>query len=235
MRHVGCSTSVKNSSKKPKSSFTCIGHQDNHEEPKRFPITQQFMAKCVAAEAAGKTVSHPAQSVFKEALFESISKMVYMLCGKYTTTCNKELEDLAQDCFHLIAKKMSQFNPKMASFTTWTWHVCKSQLNREYRRQLITNSKFATDIQITENMVSTPASSTLSIDITNVVRELIKRYPSRKKLIFVMFGGNPDEGELMLPSHISISDVAKKAGMEYMTVYTFYYDKVRPLFMRRFN
>jgi RNA polymerase sigma factor (sigma-70 family) len=237
IRHAVRSSSTKQSSKtNQKISFTCIGHRNKHdEEPKRFPITQKYMASCVAAEAAGKKVIHPAKSMFKEALFESISNMVYMLCGKYTSTCDKNIDDLAQDCFLRIAKRISLFNPKLGSFTTWSWHVCRSQLNREYRRQLMSNSRFDSDIVVGDNTSVVAPASTLSLDITNVVRELISKYPTKKKIIFTMFGGNPDEGELMLPSHISIADVAKKTNMEYMTVYSFYYNKVRPLFQRRFN
>ena len=229
-------SSSEQSSKVPNSKFICIGHRNEHDgKVTKFPVTQEYLATCVAAEAAGKEVSHPAKSMFKEALFESISNMVYRLCGQYTSSCNSDIEDLAQDCFHRIAKRISKFNPKRGAFSTWSWFVCKSQLNREYRRQLMFRSKFIPSVVTDDNSMTVGPATTLSLDITEVVRELISKNPTKKEIIFAMFGGNPDEGELLLPSHISIADVARKLKVEYATVYNFYYSKVQPLFHRRFN
>ena len=201
----------------------------------KYAITQEFMAECIKAEAEGKEIDHPAKSVFKEALFDSISSMVYMLCNKYVDNCDKDVDDLAQDCFLRIVKRISNFNSKLGSFTMWSWYVCRSQLNSEYRHQIMRRKRFNVNVPTSDNSVTVPPACTLGLDITDVVRELTVKYPTQKDIIFAMFGGNPDEGELRLPSRISIVDIAERLNVEYAIVANFYHSRVRPLFQRRFN
>lgn len=213
-----------------------IRHSVCSSSKNQSPAVSQQSVDSMAAEAAGRIANHPDKSTLKEALVESVLNMVYMKCGEYTTSCNQDVEDLAQDCFLRILKSISKFNPRLGRFTTWCWYTCKSQLNSEYRRQLIVRSRFTSDYVINDNSMTVGPASTLSLDITEVVRELAVKYPTKKRIIYTMFGGNPDEDkELMLPSRIKCAEIAEKLDMEYMTVYTFYKNKVRPLFIERFS
>ena len=204
---------------------------------KKYNITREFVEECVVAEALGKKVDHPARGVFKEAMFESISNMVHMLCNRYATSCEEEADDLAQECFIRIIKSISKFNPKMGSFTHWCWYACKSQLNAEWRSGHRANST-RDKIFLTNDECAMPAPASmdsLRLDITNVVKELVSKYPKKKKMIHAMFGGDPEEGAIVLPSKINMRDVANRAGTFPADVSHFYCNKVRPLFKLRFS
>lgn len=218
--------------------------------PSDSPLTQEQMAVAVARDMSGKKLLSPQDRLrISTALYGSIRNMVYQLSSRYSVTCQDDVDDLAQDCMYRILTQLWRYNPRQAKFTTWTWYVCRSVLNKKYQsgkrnRSVIVNEGHLTNDEgesMLENMPERPIEGVqshecpgiMAAEIVDAVRDLATRYPKHKQLIFEMFG-NPDSDDFALPSYVSVSDAAKAVGMEYGRARVFYSTVVRPFFQKQF-
>jgi RNA polymerase sigma factor (sigma-70 family) len=201
---------------------------------KRVPVTQEFLATSIAADAKGDEVQHPARDCFTEALFNSIHDMVYKLADTYRVTCHEEIDDLAQDCFCRIVKVLPRFNPKQAKFTTWAWHVCKSVLNSKYRRNIKRMKDMVRPYEGFEAEEVECDNTVFKIDFADALRDLREAYPERTGLIHEIFG-NPDDGNFVVGTATGMKVAAEKAGMEYAKAYYFYSKVVKPFLRKRLD
>jgi len=214
-------------------------------------MTQEQMAVAVALDMTGKKILSPNDRIdVNTALYSSIRKMVYQLALKFSTTCQDDVDDLAQDCMYRVLKQLCKFDPKKGRFTTWTWRVCQNVLSKKYRVGLRTKNLIVDEGHILndegestlENRPSLPISgvqhrecnSILAHEMMDSVRSLAVQYPKHKELILQMFG-DPDQGEFMFASSVCVSDAAKAAGVEYSQARTFYSKVVRPFFRQQFE
>jgi DNA-directed RNA polymerase specialized sigma24 family protein len=219
---------------------------DLHEQP----LTQEQMAVAVANDMSGKSpLSSFDRFQINNNLYLSIRKMVYQLAGRYSLTCPEEVDDLAQDCMYRIIARLRTFNPAKAKFTTWSWYVCRSVLNKKYRlgqkmRKVIVGSEFMVNDEgqsILENMAEKPADGVpsyecpgmMALEIMDAVRELAGLYPKHRRFIFELLG-NPDSEDFVMPSYISVSEASKAIGMDYGKARIFYSKTVRPFLKTQF-
>jgi len=85
--------------------------------PKKYPVSQGHMAEHLGSNLPCTT---PAQAVFLDTLYDSVSGLVYTLCHKYVDTCHHdEVSDLSQKCFVRIITKLHTYRQHKAGFTTW--------------------------------------------------------------------------------------------------------------------
>ena len=209
-----------------------VGSHNFREQRRRIPVTQQFVATCLAAEKKGAVVNHPAKSFFSNVLYESVVKMVTMICGKYSVSCQAEVDDLVQDCFLRITKRIGTFNYRKSMFSTWCWKVCSSTMNSRYRSHIRYASRFAEGENI-ENFSQPKDAAILSKDIVATIREIAKQHPDKKQILVGMFG-DPDGEDFCLPTRVRLSQAARDTGMKYSEAYTFYRKIVRKTFKERF-
>jgi RNA polymerase sigma factor (sigma-70 family) len=195
-------------------------------------VTQQFVARCLAAEKNGIVINHPAKEYFSNVLYNSIIKMVMKVCNKYTISCKAEVDDLVQECFLRIVKRIGTFRHEQALFTTWCWRVCSNTLNSRYQNHLRYLSRFTDDEHI-ETYSSKENSEVLAKDIAETIRIIAKKYPKKRKILYGMFG-NPDRADFCLPTKVKISKVARAIGVKYSEAYTFYKKIVQETFKYRF-
>jgi len=202
---------------------------------KRVPITKEFMATVVAAERRGDAPSSPEHEDFQTALYESVVRMVGMLAEKYSVTCIDETDDLMQDCFTRIWKKLDSYDPEKGRFSTWVYCVCKSVLNRKYRR-----SQRRRGIVISAGeSIPTPRyekhyERLLANEFADAVRELAAVFPEKRELVFEIFG-NPDTEGYLPPRLIRIVESAKAVGVRSGEAKAFYSKVVRPFMRKRFK
>lgn len=199
----------------------------------RIPITQEFMVQAIVADRKGEK-SHPAVGHFTEALHESIEVMVQMLAQKYTTTCSEAQEDLAQECMIRVWDKLDLFDPAKGKFTTWVWRVCTSVLSKKYHRAIRRQKAFVAEPEeVLNNMPSNHNHDQIILrnEIADAVRELLDRYPEKRRIILEMFG-NPDVSGYIPPPGICIAKCAENIKMPTTEVTYFYRRKVIP-FLRR--
>lgn len=201
------------------------------ENPRRKAVTQQYVAECLALEKNGYVVCHPAKDVFKNVLHDSIINLVRMICNKYASSNQIDVDDLIQDCFLRIGKRIGTFNSKRGGFTTWCTWVCSSMMNSRYRNRARYNNRFVADENI-ENHGKSNDVPILTNDIAETIRVIAKKFPKKRRILYGMFG-NPDKSNFCLPAKIRLSKVAREIDVKYSVVYTFY-KKVQMMFKERF-
>lgn len=204
-------------------------------EPSRRPVTQEFMVQALVAERNGEGCNHPAKEYFKAALYESIHRMVGMLASKYSITCIDQENDLAQECWIRIWDKLDNFDASRGKFTTWAWGVCRSVLNRQYRRsqKLKDHISHQPDENIERNSSKdVHYDSMLELDYAEAVRALGKKYPKWKSFIYALLG-NPDTG--FVPGTVCVTHAARDVGVGRGGAMKFYHQKVQPFMQERFG
>jgi len=202
---------------------------------KRVPITKEFMAMTLAAEANGEEVSHPAKEHFRDALHDSIVRLVGDISSQYSRTCADETDDLMQDCMLRIWKKIGKYNEERANFSTWVYHVCRSVLNRKYHKTKRHRQFF---VPQGESLVAPKRENTygniISHEFADAVKELAERFPEKKDFIYEVFG-NPETEGYVPPRLIRIVESARNIGMKEKDADRFYSRVVRPFMRERFK
>ncbi len=202
---------------------------------KRVPVTKEFMATSLAAEMKGDSPPHPAKEHFREALYESIVRLVGDLSHRYSFTCVDNTDDLMQDCMLRVWKKLENYDSSKGKFSTWVWYVCKSVLNRKYSKSKKYRSVF---VPQGEN-VSAPErehhyGDILAHEFAGAVRELAQRFPEKGAFIYEVFG-NPNTPGYIPPRLVRIAESARNIGMRRSEATSFYTRVVRPFMRDRFK
>lgn len=204
------------------------------ESPRKNPVTQQFVAQCLAAEKNGIVINHSAKQFFPNVLYDSTIKLITMICSKYVSSSQVDLDDLVQSCFLRIMKHIGTFNSKRARFSTWCWKVCSSEMNSRYRNRMRYHCRFVDGEDIEKYSNKIEDTTILTKDIADTIRAIAKKYPKKKHILYGMFG-NPNKSSFCLPTKVKMSKVARDIGAEYSDVYTFYKKVVQKIFNERFN
>lgn len=207
---------------------------DRIAEMTRFPVTQEFMVSVIVAERKGELPPHPAKQYFADALHQSIERMIGKIASKYAISCVESHDDLAQDCFSRIWKKLHKFDANRAKFSTWSWKLCVNLLNRKYRRSQ--RRKKMESIQPFEEVERKGSEnkhydSVLSLEFSNAVRQLRSKYPKWTSFIYALLG-DPDKG--IIPSGICVARAATTAGVGKNAAMSFYHKRVVPFLRVKF-
>lgn len=215
--------------------------EDNRIPITRTPITQDQIATALAqSQATGKPIDHPAGEQFGNVLHGSITRMVGMIAGPFSLSCNESSDDLVQECFKKVFDKIYTFDTTKAKFTTWCWWVCMNTLRRRYSRASLrfNVNNFVDPMDIAERSpsVSKPEGyeAVLRDEIIDIIDELVVKHPKHRQLILEMFG-NPVKGQSTITEKPLIKEAAKRVGVTHQWAYTFYSRSVRPYFMKRFG
>lgn len=195
------------------------------------PVTQDGMAAFIGSNQPHTLLVH---ECFVDELYNSVCKLIYKNVQQRLYSCSSDMEDMAQDCWVRVLKKLHLYDPKRAAFTTFVSCVCASVLNKGYRKSQKHASRYVEMPEgLNESRVSNDcvADSTLSSDIKGVVRDLKMMHPDHYDVLVAMFG---KENEV-LPVDINLSSIAKKTGIRTSKVSKFYHKVVRPFFVERFK
>jgi len=208
---------------------------DRFDTGNRFPVSQEFMVRAVIAERKGEAPPHPAKQYFADALHESIRRMVVMIAAKYAINCPDKQQDLAQDCFLRIWRKLDKFDADRGKFTTWVWWLCSNLMNRRYRqsqrlkeRECLHSSESMDYKAVVE---AKHYQSVLAGEISEAVRELCCRYPRWRKFLYALLG-DPDKG--IASERICVSRAAAAVGVNKTSAMQFYRQDVQPFMCERF-
>lgn len=186
----------------------------------------------------GEMFEHPLALDAPGILYEAVHDMVYKLALGYTSSCREDVDDLAQDCMKRMMERIGDFNPEVAKFTTWSWRVCVSVLNRIYRRESGRN-KHLILVDVSEikgrhePRVEHSELPALRFDIRMAAAELAGKYPKRALLIRAMFEGLTKDGFSSITE--TLTRASKRAGISLFLACEFFRDVIRPFFNKRFN
>jgi len=172
----------------------------------RTPVTQEFLADCIAAQFRGETVVHPAIACFRNALYDDMNRLVHKLSHKFKTTISDSEEEISQNCFLHLFKRIKYYRSSRAKFSTFSTWICSNYLKGYYLKDKRHNERFTCSFsEFGENQegsglmcaynVNTHVSDPmLRTEIASTVRELLVRYPEKKPITIGIFG-NPSEIE----------------------------------------
>ena len=196
----------------------------------RVPVTQEYMVEVLVADKP-----HPQKELFERALYDSIIRMVIGIANSYAVNSIDTSDDLVQECMRRIMTKLHKFDKNKAKFSTWSYRVCKSVLNRKYKQ----GSKYkSTFVGMAEGWDAPEServtSAVLGSEITQALKELFDENPKNKHILSAIFG-NPDSEQFVIPDSIDISHAAEKAGVDYGQAHAFYSRKIRPFFRKKFS
>jgi RNA polymerase sigma factor (sigma-70 family) len=202
----------------------------------RVPVTKEHVAGCINSDfVCSRSVCSCSEYNRVEILHEGIIKLVYKHAHSYRINSDDTFEDLVQECCLRIWKRLSGFDPKKASLTTWIWYVCLSVLNRNYAKTKKRKNNIAQvgdDVYHSVGITYEPFS--LKEQMKEVIFQLHEKYPERQDVLLAMFGDPKDE-EFQLPGKICVSEIARDLDKPYMNVYFFYRKKVCRYFKKCFS
>ena len=188
----------------------------------KMPVSKEYMA-CVLG---GKIIEDsPIVGYFSDAIYDSISGMLFKLARKYSVTNGfDDVNDLVNSCVERIFKMMHHYNPKKATFNTWAWIVASSVLNRRHVKNKRYRERFTVTDEFDANICSRNTEAEVNDDIRLVVGKLFNIYPEHEDILFELFY---HEGEIHIPDKISLRSVAAATDRKYGEVYYFVCKKVR--------
>ena len=208
------------------------------DEPKtKCPVTQEYLATFIGQNRPCVTLAH---TFFPEALHASVTNLIFKLAAKYHVTCSKsEVEDLAQDCWLRIIKKLHTYKADKAKFTTWVYHVCGSVLNKKYQKARKVARWIAEAPEgVHEDRISRDDATTVAAnsDFRDTIEEMKEMYPTKSAMIEALFW-DPDgdgEGSRVLNHKFVYRRAAQQCGSTAASVSKFFKECVRPFFSERF-
>jgi RNA polymerase sigma factor (sigma-70 family) len=136
-------------------------------------------------------------------------------------------EDEAQEVFTHILTKLNQYNPKYA-YKGWSYKVVDNKM-RDIRKNLKRSSCF---YEIDENKHSSNDKKDLKLDFKNAARNLAKKHPTKKDIIYAILG-NPKEN--YTPTEINYARIAEKIGCKSNQIRKVYLDIVEPYILENFS
>ncbi len=210
-----------------------VSNASDHSE-KKYPVTKEQIAY-----ALGHNIKcvHLTERDMLDILHNSVKKLVRKLAIKYQGTSRLEVKDLDQSCWVRICAKLHTYkSPDKggSKFTTWCWRVCKSVLDRIYRKgerehELLVDTEEPLD----ENRVGDEDArkEALRMDFRKAVEDLRVEHPNKERIINAMF--KDADGDFN--QKIVFCDIAKRSGVPSSKVSKFYKEIVQPFFINRFE
>ena len=219
------------------------------EVPVNITLTQEAMAVALADDMfRGKPLPPARKQELGNMLHESIRKWVYQNANRYAKTCPDSVDDLVQDCFLKMMRKLYLFDPNKSRFTTWVWHVCRSVLSKKYRQGLKGRDVILSGVHLLnedgtsrlENLPSQPDEGSqirecpglMACEITDAIRDLENQFPIHQSLIRAIFG-DTQATNFAMAGNISIADAARSIGMEYSQAHSCYLRVIRPFMQKK--
>jgi hypothetical protein len=84
-----------------------------------------------------------------------------------------------------------------------------------------------------EEMLADEQPSAISGEMREVVLGMFDDYPDKREILVAMFG-DPADG-LFMPDRICVTKIARELGIPYNHVYSFFQNRVKPVFVERFG
>lgn len=199
---------------------------------KRVSLTQEDVAVILANRKTDDTNDEYYDNL-GEMLFESIRKMIYGLAHKYVWAFPSEtVDDLANSCFYRIMDKLKLYDPECSRFTTWSYCVAQSVLNKKYQKQRRSNEIFCeADPEIDIEDDKPVRDGINEKQVAAFVLDFIKDFPEHSDILLAMFG-DPEGPAFEVPNSFNMAEVARCTGLKYNEVRYFYARKIRPRMLK---
>jgi hypothetical protein len=145
-----------------------------------------------------------------------------------------EIEDLEQECFKRIFKKLSMYDASKSQFTTWASRVCVNLLNGNYRKSKKHQDRFVAVDMSTLRSPLKGDNENERHDMLQAIEDLFELYPQWVLFLSALFGGRPSEKGFDMPMKLSVRKACRATGTPFDKASPFYIQVVRPFFTERF-
>lgn len=172
----------------------------------------------------------------REQLAKKVSRVVGKVVDKYVVlypalTHAHDFDDLVNECFLVVFKKLDKYHPERCRFTTWVWRVCLNRLNTICRYNLRKCRSCNTEMVPID---SCRGLTNFDIDysmqeVRGVLCDIMSDNPSKGKFLEAMFG------KFTAPDWVAddVTDVkqaAKESGITSREAKDFYVRVVKSYF-----
>lgn len=209
----------------------------------RIPVTQEYLADVLAAQARGEKVNHPALEQFPNALYENMNRLVHKIAHKYKGTIQEQEDELAQNCFYHLWKRLGKFDSTRGKFTTFAWWACSNHMKSCYGVRKLEKEHFVSVHEDSENQEGSEitcefnrythaSDSMLRYEIADTIRELITMYPLKKELTISILGNPTDFENRKFKDEIKLNQIV---GFSRKEKEKFYHKTIVPFFKTRFG
>jgi len=210
---------------------------------KRIPVSQEFIADSLASQMKGESISHPALEYFSNALYDDMNKLVHKYAHKYKNSIVESEEELAQNCFLHLFKRIGKFDSTRGRFTTFASWVCINHLKGLYEKAKKGREHFVRGYDESENQEGSSemceynkhihvSDSILRQEIADTVQELIVKYPDKAELTIGILGQPTEIAQRRFNDEVKLSRLKNytKKEKEY-----FFSHSIVPYFKSRFG
>ena len=154
-------------------------------------------------------------------IYKSVSKTAFILVNSFFPEERSEHEDIVQDIFIHIYKKIGLYDPERASFTTWFQKVAENKCIDRYRAMKKKNASTISIESLTmdeddkktvefkdERIEFNPAAVMERNEISRLIRELMGQLPEKQRQCLM----------LKFLAHYDIQEIAEKLEIPVGTV-----------------
>jgi RNA polymerase sigma factor (sigma-70 family) len=202
------------------------------EEVRKYPISQANLAQHLGQN--GEKISSPIKELYLEALHEQVCNLVYREAARYSTTCpHLEVEDMVNDCWYRIIRKLHLYDANKARFTTWVVKVSSSVLSKTYHKGRKLSDRFTEITEGDHNRCSddNTTDGAWKSDFRQAIELLQEENPERADVVYSLF--YDEDGDLRTKPVFKIA--AEECGISAQKVSDFYHEVVKPFFYETFE
>jgi hypothetical protein len=202
------------------------------KEIKRTPVSQEDLAVLLGSKVPLSTWT---EECCLNALYESVFRLVRQQASRYAVTCpHTDVDDMVNNCWYRIIKKLHLFKPHKGKFTTWCSHVARSVLDKNYqkgRRWAARTAEMPEGLDESRVADEDTRSLALCFDVRAAIAQLRVAHGDYGDIIDAMF----IDADGDFNPNIVFRDVADRSGRSPAKVSHFYHNVVKPFFIERFK
>jgi RNA polymerase sigma factor (sigma-70 family) len=199
---------------------------------KKFPAIQEALAMKLGQD--GDLMSLAMRNLCLEALYQGVCNLVYKQAVRYSPTCpHLDVEDMVQECWHRIIRKLHLYKQEKAKFTTWVVKVAISVLSKLYHKGRKLADRY-TEITEGEHDRCGDEKATERVwqrDFKEAIKLLQAENPDKAHIVHSLFYDK--EGDLR--NKIVFKITGEECGISAQKVSDFYHQVVKLFFYRTFE
>jgi RNA polymerase sigma factor (sigma-70 family) len=198
----------------------------------RYPATQEGLAMQLGQNGSNMTVAM--RNMCLEALYEGVCNLVYKEAVRFAPSCpHLDVEDMVQDCWHRIIKKLHLYKADREKFTTWVVKVAYSVLSKIYRRGKRYSDRYSEMEEGNHDRCGEDKATerVWKRDFQEAIQLLKKEYPEKAHITQALFYDN--DGDLR--PKIVFKLTADECNISAQKVSDFYHQFVKSFFYKIFQ
>nr|WP_298059705.1 sigma-70 family RNA polymerase sigma factor [uncultured Blautia sp.] len=192
------------------------GHKITCKKEGTTEITKEQLEEAVQRFQSGEETAF-------ETIYKGVAKTAFILVNSFFPEEKSEHEDIVQDIFIHVYKKIDLYNPELASFTTWFHKVAENKCIDRHRKikkkeknistvsmeSLTVDEDGKKNVEFEDERIEfNPAAVMERNEVSSLIRELMEQLPEKQKQCLM----------LKFLAHYDIQEIAAKLDIPIGTV-----------------